>query len=788
MNEQIQQTMYIEPSQPKGHGLKMIAISGTDMQEYDLYAFGKDRLLFGRDASQCDIVIDNDIVSRVHGKIKIVEGQLYLGDLGSTNGMNLYYEGGYIRMQQKCYYAKKSGDMILHIEGPAVSEMDNHVVIVFTQSDERSIWKRIPLSGADITIGRDPRNTIVMESMGFSRKHALIRPCQDGYMIFDNQSMNGVYVNGRRIQGSELVQQTDIVQIGGALFFLIGGCLVYQSASNGVSLQLQDINKIVGRGSGRKKILNRVSCEIGSNEFVAIIGGSGAGKTTVMNAMSGFDSRIEGKVLCNGIDLRQNFSALKNMIGFVPQQDIIYENLKLRRMLEYTAKMKMPSDVSPAERQERIQKVLDMVGLSEHAETYIRKLSGGQKKRASIAVELLADPGLFFLDEPTSGLDPDTEQSLMKTLAGLSKSEGKTIIMVTHTTQSIHLCDKVIFMGPGGKICYCGSPQGIYSYFQKKELVDVYNELAGNVDYWNMQYLQAYGMQSQSSHTVSEASMEKMRQSASRQVSSIRQLFVLTGRYFELIWNDKQRLLLLILQPLIISLLLTVVAKKDVFKIFNDTQSIMFALACAGIWIGLFNTIQEVCKERPILKREYMGNLRLWAYILSKYIVQGVLCVLQSTILTVIFLVAMKHAPKAAVILPKPQLEIWVTVFLTIYASAAMGLIVSAFVKNSDRAMAVAPFVLIIQLLFSGVLFELEGAAHKISTVTVSRWAMECLGNITNLNKLDMAVKNMPHEPNDFYNRGVSHLLQTWGILGLVAVICGVISVIVLTSLKRDQR
>ena len=130
-------------------------------------------------------------------------------------------------------------------------------------------------------------------------------------------------------------------------------------------------------------------------------------------------------------------------------------------MLEYTAKMKMPSDVSPKERKERIQKVLDMVGLREHAETYIRKLSGGQKKRASIAVELLADPGLFFLDEPTSGLDPDTEQSLMNTLAELSKSEGKTIIMVTHTTQSIHLCDKVIFMGPGGKICYCGSPQGI---------------------------------------------------------------------------------------------------------------------------------------------------------------------------------------------------------------------------------------------------------------------------------------------------------------------------------------
>lgn len=784
--DMMQPTMYMPSRQDEGRSRRLLVLAGAQMQEYDLMNFRKDRIYFGRDSEHCDIVIDCPAISRIHGKIKLENGQLWLGDVGSTNGMYLYQDRKYIKMQPQRYYRKNSGDLIIRMESRQGGRERNTVVLVFTNSNSRSVWRKQPIDGTEITVGRDPRNTVVMESPGFSRKHALIRRYEDHYVIFDNQSMNGVYVNGERIQGNRTFRETDIIQIAGALFFVMGGCLMYQSASNGVSLRLENITKVVGGG---KKILNQVSCRIGSNEFVAIIGGSGAGKTTVMNAMSGFDSRISGIVSCNGIDLHQNFSALKNMIGFVPQQDIIYENLKLRRMLEYTAKMKMPSDTSSQERGERIEKVLAMVGLKQHGDTYIRKLSGGQKKRASIAVELLADPGLFFLDEPTSGLDPDTEQSLMKTLAELSKSEGKTIIMVTHTTQSIHLCDKVIFMGPGGKICYCGPPSDVVAYFGKRELVDVYNELAGNVDRWNQQYLSQYrGEEGMGQQVEGGNILEKAGNSSARQVSSIRQLGVLTARYFELIWNDKQRLLLLLLQPLIIALLLTVVAKKEVFKIYGDTQSIMFALACSGIWIGLFNTIQEVCKERAILKREYMGNLRLWTYILSKYIVQGVLCVVQSTILTAIFLLAMKHAPKSAQILGYPQLEIWVTVFLTIYASAAMGLIVSAFVKNSDRAMAIAPFVLIIQLLFSGVLFELEGAAHKISNVTVSRWSMECLGNITDLNKLDMEIKTMPHEPNDFYNRGVGHLLQTWGILFLVAVVCGVISVVVLRNLKRDQR
>lgn len=789
--DQIQPTIYQEMPTDLRRASKVIVLAGNQFREYDLNQFGKDRIYFGRNEAQNDIVIPIGTVSGSHGKIKIQNGDIYVADLESSNGTYFFDGTQYVRMKPNKYYKKTRSDWIFRIDSQKKNS-DHSAVVIFTNSETRGSWQCMPLDEGLSTIGRASDNTIVMKPPNFSRHHAGIYRRENHYMLVDYNSMNGVYVNGVRIHGQQKIHEKDMIQIAGSLFLLNNGKLMYQTTISGVSLTLENICKTVGHGSSRKRILNNVSCEIGNNEFVAIIGGSGAGKTTVMNAMSGFDSDISGRVYCNGIDLRRNFNTLKNMIGFVPQQDIIYENLTLQRMLYYTAKMKMPSDTSKAEIRARIHKVLEMVDLVQHAKTYIRKLSGGQKKRASIAVEMLADPGLFFLDEPTSGLDPDTEQSLMHTLAKLSKSEGKTIIMVTHTIQSIDLCDKVIFMGPGGKICYCGPPSEITNYFGKKSLVEVYNELAGNVDNWNGYFLQNYYMEKQKMQPSAEASTQNSAagmEKKGKQVSSFKQCLVLIARYFELIWNDKQRLLLLFIQPIAIAFLLAVVAVDDTFITYEDTRSIMFALSCSGIWIGLFNTIQEVCKERPILKREYMGNLRLWGYIVSKYVVQGVICFLQATLLVAIFLRLMKHSAEAGLYFAKPGMEIWITMILTIFASASMGLIVSSLMKNGDRAMAVAPFVLIIQLLFSGVLFTLDGMAEHVSKITVSRWAMECLGNITNLNKLTSRLSpGGVHEVEDYYVRTTTHLAHTWEVLILVAVLCGIISIVVLRSLKKDHR
>lgn len=796
--EQLQQTQYVgSPHSENRQASRMIVLASTNFYDYDLKAFGKDRILFGRDSDRCDIVIPMSTISGVHGKIKFANGKTYVGDVGSTNGTYLYRGEIYEWMKPRKYYQKESGDWILRID--AKNHVSNQsAVIILTDSLQKSAWQCQTLSEGLTLIGRGSDNTIVMDSPGISRKHAAIMNQNGVYTIIDYGSMNGVYVNGKRVNRDEQIAEKDMIQIANFLFFVVDGKLLYQGAMSGVSLRLENISKEVGRGAGRKKILNQVYGDIGSNEFVAIIGGSGAGKTTVMNAMSGFDRDIEGNVFCNGIDLRRNFNSLKNMIGFVPQQDIIYENLKLKKMLLYTAKMKMPSDTTRAEMELRIYKVLEMVDLTQHADTYIRKLSGGQKKRASIAVELLADPGLFFLDEPTSGLDPDTEQSLMHTLASLSKSEGKTIIMVTHTTQSIHLCDKVIFMGPGGKICYCGPPSEMNEYFGKQDLVEIYNELAVNTDNWNGYYLQNYWQKRQEEPALTKAEDRFIKNSARRNVSWFKQLRVLTARYMNLIKNDYSRLLLLLVQPVAIALLLFLVAQEGTFVNFDDTKSILFALSCSGIWIGLFNTIQEVCKERAILKREYMGNLRLSGYVLSKYIVQGIICLIQATLLTTIFLNLLEHTAKGGAIWGShPGMEIWLTMVLTIFASASMGLIVSSLVRNADRAMAFAPFVLIVQLLFSGVLFALGDGALVISKITVSRWSMECLGNTADLNALPykeietetgelMKIPAKPYE--DFFVRTSEHLWHTWLILLLIMLICGVVSTIVLRNLKKDKR
>ena len=521
---------------------------------------------------------------------------------------------------------------------------------------------------------------------------------------------------------------------------------------------------------------------------MAIIGGSGAGKTTLMNAISGFETEFTGKVYCNNVDLVAQFQHLKNIIDSCLSR-ILSENLTLKRMLLYTAKLKMPEDTKKQEMKQRIEAVLKMVDLLEHQNTYIRKLSGGQKKRASIAVELLADPKLFFLDEPTSGLDPGTEKNLMETLSRLAKEQNKTIIMVTHTTQNLHLCDKIIFMGPGGRLCFCGNVQEAEAFYGTSNLVDIYNKIAEQPEYWQRKF----GQSNQTStfrNNVTDMH-EKPIVSKRKKESALRQFGILAERYGELLWNDKQRLALLLIQPFLIALLLNIVADKNIFDIYESTKSMLFALSCSGIWIGMFDSIQEICKERVILKREYMANLKLPCYMLSKFMLQAVLGLVQSIILTFVFLNLIGKDVKG-IFLSDFRLEVLLTMWLTVLASIAMGFIISAMVKSGDKAMAVAPFVLIVQLLFSGILFTLKGIGKKISYCTVSRWSVEALGSISRLNKLDLKMQAdfpmLEHEAESFFKATGGHVIKVWLILLAMTIVLVAIGTVLLRNVAKDRR
>lgn len=709
----------------------LVIVDRNGIKEYDLSQFEDGAYTFGRNENN-SIPLNSSIVSGNHGEIYIQGGQFFVKDNASSNGSYIAYGTQFVQMTPNQYYGGNGKDMIIRLGTNQSMDGIDPVLLLYTARQANGRWKTFELKAGDTSIGRAENCDIRLKNVAVSRYHAGIRNANGQYYVFDNGSTNGVFVNGSRIQKSYHLSNKDIFTVLNTTFIYDGNVVYYKVNPEGIALEIHDLNKDVPAKGGKKTILDKVSLSIEPNEFVAIIGGSGAGKTTLMTAMSGFDSKVTGRVYCNGTNLRENFQTLKNIIGFVPQQDIIYENITLKKMLYYTAKMKMPEDTSTAEIDARIEEVLGMVELSEHKDTYIRRLSGGQKKRASIAVELLANPGLFFLDEPTSGLDPGTEEHLMRTLSKLSKEQEKTIIMVTHTINNLDLCDKVIIMGYGGRLCYCGSPAGIKDFFQTDDLVKVYDIITADPKGWESRFKMS-GINQVSEHTA-ESNGEAIKP---RKVNGFTQLGILVRRYTTLIMNDMQRLALIFGQPLIIGLLLTLVAGPDIYQKFTETQSILFTLMSGGIWMGLLNTIQEVNKERVILKREYMGNLKLPVYMLSKYIVQGVISLVQAVILVVTF-VLVKGTPNCkGVIISNATVEIIVLIFLTIYASAGMGLLLSSITKSADRAMAIAPFVLIIQLIFSGILFELTGATDKISYVTFSRWAMESIGSTCDLNELE---------------------------------------------------
>ncbi len=755
-----------------------------NIKEYRLNQLGKPRLSMGR-SRENDIVLNSAKASHVHGELVIGDGRVLYKDKDSSNGTYVDILGNKKYLHNSGSAVELRDGMVLNIGGVG---KEDAVYLLYSLCLPSEGWKKISINKKRLTMGRASGNDIVLAHPAISRTHAAIEPADGGYELVNISGRNGTLLNGKLLEGRALLKECDIIQILAFQMIYMQGCIFYKTSSDGISLTVEHLGKVVG-GKKKKELLHDVNLQIESNEFVAIIGGSGAGKTTLMNAISGFDRKISGKVFCNGLDLLSNFKYMKAVIGYVPQEDIIYQNLTLRRMLEYTAKLKMPDDVTRQERDKQIDNVLEMVELTAQQNTYIRKLSGGQKKRASIAVELLADPRLFFLDEPTSGLDPGTEQNLMRTLNRLAKTQKKTIIMVTHTIQNLDLCDRIILMGTGGRCCFSGTLEEAKMFFDTQNLADAYNVVSADSKAWEREFTKFqkkdYETQMPSSQGKDNLDIQVKRP------SSIRQWLILVQRYTELIKNDMMRLAILIFQPVIIGLLLYIVSDNDIFDIYENTKTMMFALCCSGIWIGLFNSIQEICKERNILRREYMTNLKLPVYVLSKFFVQAVIGLIQAILLAGAFMLAVGKDGNG-LFLDSFTPEIIFTIWVVIVTSEAMGFVVSANAKSGDKAMVVAPFLLIIQLLFSGILFKLEGFGKYISYATTSRWTVEALGSIADLNSLPLKLQTdypmIEHEAETFFEATKEHALTCWGILGGMTVLFLVISMISLRQLPKDSR
>lgn len=742
-----------------------------------LNEFGKNIIYFGRDPKN-DIVLTSHLVSSQHGRFVfkgnewIMEDKAAYEDNGSTNGL-IYNNASIV------YHTINNGDFIRIDDG--VETISEGVLFVFSATDSDNMWYSMPLSGKqELTIGREESCDITLPHVSVSKCHAKIVREKDGYYVVDIGSTNGVIVNNKPVSGREKLHEKDVIVITNSKLIFTSSMISYCCYKNGISVDVSSV--VITRGKGKKSFVtgNNISLNIKPGELVAIVGGSGAGKSTILNCMCGYLPPAKGDVYINGINLYQNFDSLKKLIGYVPQSDIVYDNLTLCDMLFYTAKLRLPKDVTEKEREEAIDRAIKLVELTEKKNSYIKALSGGQKKRASIAVELLSDPNLMFLDEPASGLDPGTERNLMQSLREMADS-GKTVILVTHSTLQLKLCDKIVFMGKGGNLCFFGSYDEAMKFFGVSDIVDIYNMITKNAKEWKSKY-EKTTVKTGSNRLVSENVSSSKRKKRF-------QLPVLCSRYIKLVVNDKQRLILLLIQAPVLAMLISLVADGQQFEQYEMTKSLLFALSCSAFWVGMLNAIQEVCKERNIMKREYMTGLSLNAYILSKFFVLGALCLIQSVLIIGVFAILV-GLPEEGLI-THGFVELLATTFLTAIASASMGLFVSSLFTNADRAMTVAPILLMPQILFSGLIFKLDGATELISWLAVCRWSMEGYGTTTNLNQLQLRLQQqgvmISHEAESFFEFSTAHMIEAWAVLFVFVIIFLLLARIVLTRIGKEK-
>lgn len=766
-------TRYTADNPTKGGQLLTVFDATLPPYMIDLSSFHKDTVTFGRDLGN-DIALKSSLVSRMgHGKFVRAHGVWSICDNHSTNGIIFNDEQIHSRVLS-------NGDFFRIDDG--VETIPDGVLFVVSSSDAQSKWNTISTLKS-MTIGRAASCDITLPHISVSQRHATITKENGHFCIVDNGSTNGVIVNGKRISAKTLLHEKDVIVITNSKLIFTSHSISYCCYQSGITVDASDVVIVRKQRREEKVTCDHVSLSIRPGELVSIVGGSGAGKSTILNAMCGYLPPAGGSVYINGVDLYQSFDALKKLIGYVPQSDIVYDNLSLYDMLSYTAKLRLPKDTSEQEREHAIQSAISTVELTDKKDSLIKNLSGGQRKRASIAVELLSDPNLLFLDEPASGLDPGTERNLMQSLR-IMASSGKTVILVTHSTLQLELCDKIVFMGRGGRLCFCGPYREALDFFGVSDIVDVYNMITEEPERWSKRYCTLAGRKPDKKQP-SPTTIRLSRKSE----SSLRQFGVLCSRYGKLILNDRQRLLMLLAQAPILALLISFVANEQQFIQYEITKSLLFALSCSAFWLGMLNAIQEICKERTILRREYMTGLRLGPYLLSKITVLGVLCGVQSLLLTGVFalLVGM---PEHSVLLP-PFLEILTTTFLTALSSAAMGVLVSALFTNPDRAMTAAPILLMPQILFSGLIFKLTGVTELLSLAAVCRWSMEGYGSTANLNDLTLRLQQegimIPHEAEDFFTFTLDHLMSAWGILCAFTILFLLAARILLRSIRKGD-
>jgi ABC transport system ATP-binding/permease protein len=541
--------------------------------------------------------------------------------------------------------------------------------------------------------------------------------------------------------------------------------LIREGETEGSLVEVLKISKLVRR---KINILHELSLIVKPNEFAVVVGQSGGGKTTLMDAIAGFRPATHGKVFVDGIDVYRNVASMRDKIGFVPQRDIIHMELTVYEALDFSARLRLPPHTSKLERKERINEVLDGLGLESKRNVRISELSGGQQKRVSIGVELLNRPRLFFLDEPTSGLDPGNETAFMHLMRRLA-DQGRTIIMVTHTTKNVMLADKVVFMNSGGYLVWFGPPDEALAYFSQyrpgqeklEQFDDIYAILddceLGCSEDWADRYrasaacrkyideplrlrqgqmdnqkTQPMVWSRQKRHESSNSNIGKKKPGKQARISSFRQFYILSLRNLTILARDHSSLILMLLiAPLVgsVDFIIAPILGKNTFDYVTGNAIYanvsLFLLSLYALMVGGMSQMREIVKEASIYRRERLVNLRIFPYVGSKVWIALLLAFYHAAAFTLIHYAAFK-VPGGALEFG----EIYVTLVLSVMTGMMLGLMASAISNNPGVTPLLMICLIVPMLVFSGGLAPIP---DYMSAWDTTRWSIQGLAGVTGM-------------------------------------------------------
>jgi ABC-type multidrug transport system ATPase subunit/pSer/pThr/pTyr-binding forkhead associated (FHA) protein len=664
----------------------------------------------GRTGFGADIEINEPRVSSLHARVKLEEGQIRLFDSNSLNGVKINGR----KIEPGIWTTISDNDEISISDlivtfSPTKKTAPDAPATTTAEIDRK--FRELLKQKLPITIGRLPANTIqlpdeVDNDRIVSRNHAELFYDEGRYWIKDLGSTNGTYVNNEKVESQKprALENQDFILIHLHYFSLSSG---YRDLREEVAIRAESIEKAYANGFIG---LKRMSVEIPYKQIVALMGPSGCGKSTLLKTLNGDSPATSGNVFIHGLSLRENYNLLKTKIGYVPQDDTIHSELTVEKTLYLAAKLRLPDDTADDEIATRITSVLANLNFKDTIRSKrVGELSGGQRKRVCIAVELLSRPTILFLDEPTSPLDPETIEEFLISIKQLARN-GTTIVMVTHKPEDLNYVDKVIFMAKEGYFVYYGDKGNLTETFNVENIVQVYSLCGGA----NFNYTDYY------IKPAEKAIVRKAENNivADKQHRLLRQFYWLSKRYAAIKLSDRYNLYLLLAQPLVIAAL--------VGMIFHEVGvQVLMLVAISAVWFGVSNASKEIVGEFAVYKRERMFNLNIYTYIFSKWVVLSLISLVQVVIFMAV--IHLRFARGANNILG----GYWANILFMFYISASatiFGLFLSAYFKTTEKVLTMVPVALLPQIMLAGVVQQITNInVDVLSYFTLGRWGTEGL-------------------------------------------------------------